>query len=282
MARSNKKTPKAPSKKKNTVTLTQSSKPAKPLFRLIPLTMAMATGLLGLKSVEIYQSGRALHEELFISTVIAQDMAQAEPEATAPATQETAPAAENATATTADTAAEGTDTPSGDTAQARPADYFEGRNQGSYNQREVDVLGSLSERREAIDKLERDLALRERVLQATEERIDGKIAELSAMSAELKELLVTYDEEEDAKISSLVKIYEAMKPKDAARIFDELDMDILLLVVDRMSERRVAPVLAAMSPQKAKDLTQQLADKQKARPQADGMLDDSIASPPLF
>ena len=40
-------------------------------------------------------------------------------------------------------------------------------------------------------------------------------------------------------------------------------MPVLLLVVDRMKEKSVAPVLAAMSPAKAKDVTVQLAEQRK-------------------
>lgn len=272
MARSNK-NKKSSAKKKAAPVLTQSARPAKPLFRLIPLTMAMAGGLLALKTVEIYQTGRSLHEELFVSTVIAQDAAEtpAEPEPSEATAGDTAAATEDAATTPAEAP-----TPP-------PQDFFESQENGNYSQREVDVLESLSARRQELDALEQELALREKVLKATEARIDNKISEMTAMSTELKELLVTYDKEENAKISSLVKVYEAMKPKDAARIFDELDMDILLMVVDRMSERRVAPVLAEMNPSKAKDVTQQLADQQRREPKATQM--DDVAetySPPLF
>lgn len=235
------------------------------------MTVFVASGLLVLKSVEIYQTGRDLRDELFVSTVIAQDA-----QAPAPAPQAGKPA--DGKPASADNKTEG-EIPAPQAAP--PVDFFESRDKG-YNPRELDVLESLSERREKLDKLERDLALREKVLKATEARIDEKITELNGLSGELKELLVTYDKEEDAKISSLVKVYEAMKPKDAARIFNEMDMDILLLVVDRMNERRVAPVLAAMSPQKAKDLTQELADQRKARPQPQEQLDETPYSPPLF
>lgn len=276
MARSNKKKKTSAKHKKPTPVLTQSAKPARPLFRLIPLTMVMAGGLLALKSVEIYQTGRTLHEELFVSSVIAQDTAEPATTKAEATTQEPADKAE------AETTAEGT-APPAEAVEPPPEDFFADKNNG-YSQREVDVLESLSARRQELDELERELALREKVLKATESRIDEKITEMTAMSTELKELLVTYDEEEDAKISSLVKVYEAMKPKDAARIFDELDMDILLMVVARMNERRIAPVLAEMSPSKAKDVTQQLADQQRSRPAAANELSDPAEpySPPLF
>ena len=69
-------------------------------------------------------------------------------------------------------------------------------------------------------------------------------------------------EREDTSWKGLVKVYEAMKPRDAATIFNDLEMPVLLQVVDRMKEAKAAPVLAAMQPDKARDLTAQ------ARPDA--------------
>ena len=56
-----------------------------------------------------------------------------------------------------------------------------------------------------------------------------------------------------------------MKPKDAARIFNTLDLDVLLNVVSRMSERKSAPVIASMDPERARTLTIMLME-QKALP----------------
>ncbi len=56
-----------------------------------------------------------------------------------------------------------------------------------------------------------------------------------------------------------MKVYEGMKPRDAATIFNDLDMNVLLGVVDRMKDRKAAPVLAAMQPDKARELTTKLA-----------------------
>ena len=76
-------------------------------------------------------------------------------------------------------------------------------------------------------------------------------------------------EREDASWQGLVKLYEAMRPRDAATIFNELEMPVLLQVVDRMKEAKAAPVLAAMQPDKARDLTAQArpdAGTQRRRP----------------
>ena len=59
-------------------------------------------------------------------------------------------------------------------------------------------------------------------------------------------------------MKSLGKIYESMKPKDATRIFDELDMNTLLMVAERMKEPKLAPIMAKMNPTKATEITVKL------------------------
>ena len=129
----------------------------------------------------------------------------------------------------------------------------------NYSSSEVKLLKELSKRRQDLDKIQADMDLREKVLKATEGKIDQKIAEMKVIQDKLEQLMKQHNEKEQAKILSLVKIYENMKPKDAAKIFDELDMSILLEVVSRMKEIKVAPVIASMNHIKARDLSTELA-----------------------
>ena len=135
-------------------------------------------------------------------------------------------------------------------------------------QSEIDLLQQLAERREIIEARERELDMREGLIQAAESRIDKKVEELKTLQATIEQLVTQYDEQQAAKVASLVKIYENMKPKDAARIFEELDMDTLLLVAERMKERSLAPIMANMNPGKARDVTVDLAQRRRL-PQAD-------------
>jgi len=132
-----------------------------------------------------------------------------------------------------------------------------------YTPVEVELLQNLAQRRDELDRWERNVLIKESTLSATEKRIDDKITQVQAMKKEVAALLSQYNEKEDTKIRSLVKIYESMKPKDAARIFDEVEMPILLLVIDKMSEKKVAPVLAFMDSRKAKSITVQLAEQRR-------------------
>ena len=130
-------------------------------------------------------------------------------------------------------------------------------------QAEIDLLQQLAERRQTIEAREREADMREAMLKAAESRIDKKVDEMKALQATIEDLVAQYDDQKAAKVASLVKIYENMKPKDAARIFEELDMDTLLLVAERMKERRLAPIMAEMNPGKARDVTVDLAQRRQ-------------------
>lgn len=128
---------------------------------------------------------------------------------------------------------------------------------------ERELLESLSKRRKELDDWSKSISVRESVLNATEMKINQKMQELKSLQTQVSKLLAQYNQKEDAKIQSLVKIYENMKPKDAADIFNDLDMDVLLEVVGAMKERKVAPILAKLDPAKARAVTLALAKQRR-------------------
>ncbi|MCA8933672.1 MAG: hypothetical protein KDA49_14445, partial [Rhodospirillaceae bacterium] len=97
------------------------------------------------------------------------------------------------------------------------------------------------------------------LLEVAEQRIDEKIEELHQLRDELEGLLADLSGQQDEQMASLVRIYETMRPGDAATIFNGLDMPVLLDVLQQMSERRSAPILAAMEPERARQVTAELA-----------------------
>ena len=126
---------------------------------------------------------------------------------------------------------------------------------------EVDILTNLSKRRGELDAREAQVQAQANVLAATEARVDAKIAQLKAMQNQISVLLGQRDAAQEKQLTSLVKTYSAMKPKDAARIFDSLNDQVLVPVAAEMKSDVLAPVLAAMSPEQAQKLTVRLANK---------------------
>jgi flagellar motility protein MotE (MotC chaperone) len=133
----------------------------------------------------------------------------------------------------------------------------------NYTPAELEVLQKLSARRDELDARAKEMQMREDMAKAAEARLAKKLAEMKQVQSTIEALLRKYDEQEDAKMRSLVKIYESMKPKDAAKIFEGLDMPILLDVIERMKEKKAADVLANVTPQKAKEITFELAERRK-------------------
>lgn len=128
---------------------------------------------------------------------------------------------------------------------------------------EVDVQSSLTKRRTELDAREADIEMRAQVLAAAEQRVDGKIAMLKQLQDQISGLLTQRDAEQQKQVASLVKTYSAMKPKDAARIFNSLPDDVLVPVAQQMKSDVLAPVLAAMTSDNAQRLTEKLANKLK-------------------
>jgi flagellar motility protein MotE (MotC chaperone) len=207
--------------------------------RLLPITIFVLAGLLAVKSAEMVRAAAAAVEHGRALTTTAQAATPASSERRAPAPGPGQPAAAA--------------TPEVDTAPVSDG--------------ERTVLLELRQRRQELDAREAALAAHESLLAATEQKLSGRVAELQVLQRKLEALQAASQERENAGWQGLVKLYEMMKPRDAATIFNDLEMSILLQVVDRMKELKAAPVLAAMLPDKARDVTARLA---KMRTHRDG------------
>jgi flagellar motility protein MotE (MotC chaperone) len=126
---------------------------------------------------------------------------------------------------------------------------------------EIAVLQSLSQRRAELDARQREQDMREQLLAATEKKINERIGELKSLEERIVALLGSREQESEEQISSLVKVYESMKPKDAAKIFEKLKVDVLLSVAQRMKPQKIGAVLAEMDTAQAQALTVQLATR---------------------
>lgn len=133
--------------------------------------------------------------------------------------------------------------------------------QGGSGEPLADVAAELARRAAELDSRERDLAAREAAVAAVETRLDSQLARLEGLKKELEDLARKISGQDEAEIAQLVKTYEAMKARSAAQVFDQLALDLLLPIVRRMREAKLAAILAAMEPARAKQLTAALAQQ---------------------
>lgn len=121
------------------------------------------------------------------------------------------------------------------------------------------ILETLRARRAELESREAHLAGREMLAAAMERRVTARLEELAALQARLEAESRNRDERAEQGWRQMVRLYEGMRPRDAAGIFDELEMAVLVQVVDRMREAKAAPILAAMRQDRARTLTTELA-----------------------
>jgi flagellar motility protein MotE (MotC chaperone) len=126
------------------------------------------------------------------------------------------------------------------------------------------VLESLAQRRQELETRAREIDVRDSLLKAAEKRIEQRLQELKELEARLTGAATKKDEEEAAKFKSLVSMYENMKAKDAAKVFDRLNMRVLIEVVNAMNPRRMSDILGQMTPDVAERLTIEIANRSGA------------------
>ncbi len=130
------------------------------------------------------------------------------------------------------------------------------------------MAAGLRARREALEDRERAIATREALLAVAEQRLAARLAELTALQGRLEQADVDAREREESHWRTMAKLYETMRPREAAAVFNELDLPVLVQVVERMNDRKAAPVLGAMLPDRVRQLTVELARLRAARPPA--------------
>lgn len=233
-------------------------------FRLLPLLVVVATLAFAVRVGEAVIEVRDLSGSVFAAAEKSSAPPQTElakPEVKDPALPP--PVAEGGEKP-ADVQLPGSPAPTGTAAGAQPPVWSDASDVDiDYSNVRKELYNDLLARRQQLDEKEKMLAQREALVDAGEKEIGKKYDELIALRNEIQELLKKQTAEEEARITSLVKIYEGMKAKDSARIFNTLDMDILLSVVGKMSERKSAPIIAEMDAERARALTTMLAEQKK-------------------
>ncbi|GJE38797.1 MotE family protein [Methylobacterium persicinum] len=123
------------------------------------------------------------------------------------------------------------------------------------------LLEKLGARRNDLKKRNDELDLREKMLDEAEKKIETGIGDLKKAEDKVDAAAKAKDEAEKQGLKSIVTMYETMKPKDAARVFDRLGHDVLVPLVVAMNPRKMAEILAVMQPEAAERLTVALANR---------------------
>lgn len=133
---------------------------------------------------------------------------------------------------------------------------------------EVQVLEALQRRRQELDARGESYGTQDALVQAAEQRLNERLGELRTLESHVNDLLGQLDQAQEARLAALVDVYQRMRAKDAANVFNGLDDDVMVQVASRMRQANLAEVMGRMEPARARTLTQLLADR--ARPPTSG------------
>ncbi len=207
----------------------------KSMPRILPLAGVAVAGVL---AVNFMSGARTLPDMVSGARAFAEEVAGAKPEA-APAQKA---AAAKAAAVCAPTAAE----------LAR---------QANLSPAELRILQNLGERRGQLDEREQGIDTQLQLIAAAEAKLDARVKALAALKGDVQALLGQADAQQEAEVGRLVAVFSAMKAKDAAARFNQLDESVRLPIAAKMKERTLAAILAQMSPAESKALTENLAKR---------------------
>jgi flagellar motility protein MotE (MotC chaperone) len=134
-------------------------------------------------------------------------------------------------------------------------------NQQTVSPSERAILERLQSRRQELEARAREIDIRESLLKAAEQRIESRVQEMKSIEAKASAADEQKSEAENARFKNIVTMYEGMKPKDAAKVFDRLEMPVLIEIASKIAPRKMSDILGVMSPEAAERLTVELAHR---------------------
>jgi flagellar motility protein MotE (MotC chaperone) len=135
------------------------------------------------------------------------------------------------------------------------------------------ITQDMSDRDAAAARRKRGLDLREQAAKAASARLAADVEARKKQDAAQQQAAGSPNGAPgaplpaEAQFDELARIYQAMKPKAAAVVFEQLDMEVQMKVAQRMRERSTAMIMAAMTPKGAAALSMAMA-RRGAHPQA--------------
>jgi flagellar motility protein MotE (MotC chaperone) len=121
------------------------------------------------------------------------------------------------------------------------------------------ILERLQARRQELEARSREIDIRESLLKEAEKRIQTKVDQMKAFEAKAQSEKDQKADAESVRFKGIVTMYEGMKPKDAAKVFDRLEMPVLIEIASQIAPRKMSDIMGVMQPDAAERLTVELA-----------------------
>jgi flagellar motility protein MotE (MotC chaperone) len=121
------------------------------------------------------------------------------------------------------------------------------------------ILERLQSRRQELEARAREIDIRESLLKAAEKKAESRVEELKGVESRIATATEQKTEADAARFKGIITMYESMKPKDAAKVFDRLEMSVLYQIASQIAPRKMSDILGLMQPEAAERLTTEMA-----------------------
>jgi flagellar motility protein MotE (MotC chaperone) len=121
------------------------------------------------------------------------------------------------------------------------------------------ILERLQSRRQELEARAREIDIRENLLKAAEKKAESRVEELKGVESRIATATEQKTESDAARFKGIITMYESMKPKDAAKVFDRLEMSVLYQIASQIAPRKMSDILGLMQPEAAERLTTEMA-----------------------
>ena len=123
------------------------------------------------------------------------------------------------------------------------------------------ILERLQSRRQELEARAREIDIRESLLKAAEKRVEARVEELKGIESRIATATEQKSEADAARFKGIITMYEGMKPKDAAKVFDHLEMPVLIEIATQIAPRKMSDILGLMQTEAAERLTVEMAHR---------------------
>ena len=119
-------------------------------------------------------------------------------------------------------------------------------------------LKYIIQKKAKFEKEEKRIAEKKSELLAIQDDINKKIVELTKLRDEIKQEKAQKKAAEEQQFKHLIKIYSAMKPRNAADLIDKLDIKLAIELLSRMKGDDVGKILSFVKIEKAAKISEGL------------------------
>lgn len=128
------------------------------------------------------------------------------------------------------------------------------------------LLAALQARGRSLDTREAAVRERELALKLVAQEAENKITVLTSAEEDLRRMIAVTKSASENDVAQLTKVYESMKPKQAAALFEKMDPVFAAGFLARMRPEVAADVLTGLSPEAANGISVILAGRNATAP----------------